>query len=625
MSANYEQPKFVDKRVRFYDGQFLKDQDFIDDQKYHVDRQRRLARALTVSGICEGLTVEVGEGKVTVQPGSAIDEEGRQVVLAQPREVPLGDFLGQTVAITIAYAVVESDKGGAETGGEGSEDRGSEGFRRWYEQPVVKAIEIQTIADNRSEIVLAQVIVGADKVRDETLPSMRQYSGLRLSTGGNSGSGPSFRAAGAVDNELAILSGSLTISNALTVQKESFFNNNIGVGTTPQQGKRLKVLGDAEVEGVFKVEGKGKSFEIPSWQGSQTVITGVFSGKGNGAQIRFEGLSGKGFIDIGNNSVGDFVVEGKVDNALMTIRQNGSVGIGSSTPSAKLAINGGLHVGGDSDPGEKNLLVDGNFIAKATGNTMPDLRVNGKVLIRGSDAEKYDAILELTGQDKTRGSTHGRHAYIVSRANLHNKYATDLGFRVRASGNYKYDDLPDALTIRYDGNIGIGKLNPIEKLEVAGRIKDEKGYVTPVGAIIPFGGKTAPQGWLICDGRSYSRRDYQELYRIIGSNFGAPNNSSFNVPDFRGRFLRGTDNRAGRDPDALSRQASSSGGLTGDNVGSVQEDQFKAHSHSYTKFPGAKGDIASGRYWKAVGSNTGNTGGSETRPKNVYVNFIIKC
>jgi hypothetical protein len=40
--------------------------------------------------------------------------------------------------------------------------------------------------------------------------------------------------------------------------------------------------------------------------------------------------------------------------------QNGNVGIGTTVPTAKLAINGSLHVGGDSDPGDNNLAVDGN-------------------------------------------------------------------------------------------------------------------------------------------------------------------------------------------------------------------------------------------------------------------------
>ncbi len=43
----------------------------------------------------------------------------------------------------------------------------------------------------------------------------------------------------------------------------------------------------------------------------------------------------------------------------MVVRATGEVGIGTSTAAAKLAINGGLHVGGDSDPGNDNLLADG--------------------------------------------------------------------------------------------------------------------------------------------------------------------------------------------------------------------------------------------------------------------------
>jgi hypothetical protein len=38
---------------------------------------------------------------------------------------------------------------------------------------------------------------------------------------------------------------------------------------------------------------------------------------------------------------------------------NGHVGIGTGSPGAKLSIMGGLHVGGESDPGDKNLLVGG--------------------------------------------------------------------------------------------------------------------------------------------------------------------------------------------------------------------------------------------------------------------------
>jgi hypothetical protein len=48
---------------------------------------------------------------------------------------------------------------------------------------------------------------------------------------------------------------------------------------------------------------------------------------------------------------------------------NGSaVGIDTASPGAKLSINGGLHVGGDSDPGNNNLLVDG--LSTLTGGAL---------------------------------------------------------------------------------------------------------------------------------------------------------------------------------------------------------------------------------------------------------------
>lgn len=53
----------------------------------------------------------------------------------------------------------------------------------------------------------------------------------------------------------------------------------------------------------------------------------------------------------------------------MIIKNGGNVGIGTTTPSAKLSINGGLHVGGDSDPGDNNLLVDGTITASNFSGT----------------------------------------------------------------------------------------------------------------------------------------------------------------------------------------------------------------------------------------------------------------
>jgi hypothetical protein len=90
MATDYSQPSAVEKRVRFFDGQFLQDQDFVDEQKYHLDRERRHNRLLHLTGVAEGLAVASGgANKVSVAPGTAIDGDGRQLVLAQPATVDL--------------------------------------------------------------------------------------------------------------------------------------------------------------------------------------------------------------------------------------------------------------------------------------------------------------------------------------------------------------------------------------------------------------------------------------------------------------------------------------------------------------------------------------------------------
>jgi microcystin-dependent protein len=69
------------------------------------------------------------------------------------------------------------------------------------------------------------------------------------------------------------------------------------------------------------------------------------------------------------------------------------------------------------------------------------------------------------------------------------------------------------------------------------------GFV-PTGAILPFAGTTAPAGFLMCDGTSYTRVTFPGLATALGCGgsscaYGAADSTHFNVPDLRGRFLRG--------------------------------------------------------------------------------------
>ena len=93
----------------------------------------------------------------------------------------------------------------------------------------------------------------------------------------------------------------------------------------------------------------------------------------------------------------------------------------------------------------------------------------------------------------------------------------------------------------------------------------------PAGMVMAFAGSTPPPGWLPCDGSLLSRTTYAVLFAVIGTGWGSGDGSTtFHLPDLRGRFLRGVDGAAGRDPNSGTRTAANAGGNTGNSVGSVQ-------------------------------------------------------
>jgi microcystin-dependent protein len=232
----------------------------------------------------------------------------------------------------------------------------------------------------------------------------------------------------------------------------------------------------------------------------------------------------------------------------------------------------------------------------------------------------------------------------------------------------------DALIIDEGGNVTVGKKLKAEKLEGDGsaitvkavegdkplRIPEALGMLVPIGTIMAYGGDvTDPdikkslkaRGWLHCDGSTKKiNGDYKDLYRVIGDAFGRDGNN-FYLPDMRGQFLRGVDHGKGRDPDAGERTHPVSGEKVGDKVGSVQEDRFKRHNHpvndpghghqidkghlhhnhgTYDKSYAVPRSINNFEGKKNLDSSKTNikvdqSGDKETRPKNIYVNWIIKA
>jgi microcystin-dependent protein len=173
-----------------------------------------------------------------------------------------------------------------------------------------------------------------------------------------------------------------------------------------------------------------------------------------------------------------------------------------------------------------------------------------------------------------------------------------------------------------------------QQAQVASSLVSSQAYaLCPTGTVVAFMGGNAPPGWLLCDGSLVSRTTYANLFAVIGTSIGSGDGSTtFNLPDMRGVFLRGmngsrSDSFADPDDNATLRVNAFSGGNTGNALGSYQLDQFASHTHGYQYEPNVNGFSGEGTSAPRSPYGTAQTsaaGGNETRPKNVYVNYIIK-
>lgn len=146
------------------------------------------------------------------------------------------------------------------------------------------------------------------------------------------------------------------------------------------------------------------------------------------------------------------------------------------------------------------------------------------------------------------------------------------------------------------------------------------------GTISAFGMSTPLSGWLECNGAAISRTTYATLYAAIGTAWGAGDGSTtFNIPDFRGEFLRGWDHSRGID--------------AGRAFASYQDDAMQGHIHYVGKQDvdgagansegAANTSVGAGTGWTSSGPITDGSNGvprtaSETRPRNKSVIFCIK-
>ncbi|HDV1379137.1 TPA: tail fiber protein [Escherichia coli] len=181
----------------------------------------------------------------------------------------------------------------------------------------------------------------------------------------------------------------------------------------------------------------------------------------------------------------------------------------------------------------------------------------------------------------------------------------------------------------------LSRKNPFGDIKSDGAVKTAlenlglgEGSALPVGVPVPWPSATPPTGWLKCNGAAFSAEEYPELAKAYPTN---------KLPDLRGEFIRGWDD--GRGIDAGRVLLSIQTGMLEKhrhivvaNDGYDTKDEWELATIFKKTYTQGRGLDATNTGGSLIPSPTlhsrgsiGNTGGSETRPRNIAFNFIVRA
>ncbi|MDV2996748.1 MAG: hypothetical protein N4J56_006453 [Chroococcidiopsis sp. SAG 2025] len=467
-------PIGIETRPHYFDGQYLKVEDFIDEQHYHIDRQRRPLQFLYVSGILNGLQVKAGSTDfpnftIAIAPGSAIDTEGRQILL-QSTALLITPLNAQKQPIekdkaplfTVDLTKLKPDTGNIDyylviaydeiKKADSQADEGSAESSRWHERPILQlnpSIEAQ-------DLPLAKLTFSSSGIKIDL--GVRRYSGVRFPS--NDGDELSLRSQG---SDRVILQGNLSITGKTGIgtndpKSQLSVADGVAIGKTyadtyPAPANSLLVEGKLGIgtsdpksqlsvtDGVAIGTNYAKTHTAPA---NSLIVEGNL-GIGTTAPNRkleiindVSGLSfeaGSGTPNAGTIRFGDNTgwklhfgrsretsdpkanLNSGVGGVLMTLQDNGNVGIGTTTPTSRLEIFG------------------------TTGNLLSVGATSGST-----------ANIDLCGHVQLKAYSTGELAYIQARDDSSDG---KIGLRFRTQKGKK--NLTEAMTLNAEGDLFLAR------------------------------------------------------------------------------------------------------------------------------------------------------------------------
>jgi microcystin-dependent protein len=101
-----------------------------------------------------------------------------------------------------------------------------------------------------------------------------------------------------------------------------------------------------------------------------------------------------------------------------------------------------------------------------------------------------------------------------------------------------------------------------------------------IASIILFAGNFAPRGWAFCQGQILSIAQNTALFSLLGTTYGGNGQTTFALPDLRGRVPVGTGQGPGLSPYSL-------GQMSGTETTTLTITNMPSHNHTITVSPRA--------------------------------------